>query len=52
MMGYHNNEKTTKETLNSKGWLLTGDVGYYDEDEYFFMVDRTKELIKVKGNQV
>ena len=52
MMGYYKNEEATKITLDGRGWLLTGDVGYYDEDEYFFIVDRTKELIKVKGNQV
>lgn len=51
-MGYYNNPKATKDTMTSTGWLMTGDVGYYDEDGYFFIVDRTKELIKVKGNQV
>lgn len=47
-----NNEKATAETLDDEGWLHTGDVAYYDEDKYFYIVDRTKELIKVKGNQV
>ncbi|XP_026331135.1 probable 4-coumarate--CoA ligase 1 isoform X2 [Hyposmocoma kahamanoa] len=52
MKGYWNNEQATQETVDSEGWLHTGDVAYYDEDHYFYIVDRTKELIKVKGNQV
>ncbi|CAH0400232.1 unnamed protein product [Chilo suppressalis] len=52
MKGYWNNEAATKETVDSEGWLHTGDVAYYDEEHYFYIVDRTKELIKVKGNQV
>ncbi|KAJ8719693.1 hypothetical protein PYW08_011868 [Mythimna loreyi] len=52
MKGYWKNEKATKETVDSEGWLHTGDVAYYDEEFYFYIVDRTKELIKVKGNQV
>ncbi|CAG2060030.1 unnamed protein product, partial [Timema podura] len=52
MLGYLNNEEATRQTLDKDGWLYTGDVGYYDEEGYFYIVDRTKELIKVKGNQV
>ncbi|KAL0829237.1 hypothetical protein ABMA28_004062 [Loxostege sticticalis] len=52
MKGYWNNEAATKETVDPEGWLHTGDVAYYDDDHYFYIVDRTKELIKVKGNQV
>lgn len=52
MKGYLDNQKATDEILDSEGWLHTGDVVYYDEDEYLYIVDRTKELIKVKGNQV
>lgn len=52
MQGYLNNEKATAETLDNDGWLHTGDVAYYDDEHYFYIVDRCKELIKVKGNQV
>lgn len=52
MKGYLDNPVATSEAIDIDGWLHTGDVVYYDEDEYFYVVDRTKELIKVKGNQV
>ncbi|EFA06717.1 Luciferin 4-monooxygenase-like Protein [Tribolium castaneum] len=52
MPGYYNNEEATRNSFTSDGWLLTGDLGYYDQDEYFYIVDRLKELIKYKGFQV
>ncbi|CAD6239526.1 GSCOCG00008732001-RA-CDS [Cotesia congregata] len=51
MKGYFKNEKATEETLQD-GWLKTGDIAYCDEDFAFFITDRLKELIKVKGFQV
>ncbi|XP_012538742.2 probable 4-coumarate--CoA ligase 3 [Monomorium pharaonis] len=52
MKGYLNDEVATKNTLTEDGWLKTGDVAYFDEDFDFFITDRLKELIKVKGFQV
>lgn len=51
MKGYHNNKKATDKTVID-GWLHTGDIAHYDESGQFFIVDRLKELIKVKGLQV
>ena len=52
MKGYWRNPEATRKTLTADGWLKTGDVCYVDEGQNFFIVDRKKELIKVKGNQV
>lgn len=52
MKGYYNNVKATEETIDSAGWLHTGDIAYYNEQNQFYIVDRLKELIKVKGLQV
>jgi len=52
MKGYLKNEAATQNTIDAEGWLHTGDIGYYDTDHYFYIVDRLKELIKVKAEQV
>ena len=51
MKGYHRNKKATKATIKD-GWLHTGDIAKYNKDGQFFIIDRLKELIKVKGLQV
>jgi long-chain acyl-CoA synthetase len=51
MKGYHNMPSETANTLRD-GWLHTGDIAYMDEQGYFFIVDRKKELIKPGGYQV
>lgn len=55
MKGYWKNEKATNEIFvddHDGRWMKTGDVAYIDDKGRFFIVDRMKELIKVKGNQV
>ncbi|XP_021962744.1 probable 4-coumarate--CoA ligase 3 [Folsomia candida] len=52
MKGYFQNEKATLDTIDSEGFIKTGDIGYYDEEGFLYIVDRLKELIKVKGLQV
>ncbi|KAF5740927.1 4-coumarate--CoA ligase-like 5-like [Tripterygium wilfordii] len=52
MKGYFGNPEATATTLDSEGWLRSGDLCYIDEDGYLFVVDRLKELIKYKGYQV
>ncbi|KAL7645320.1 UNVERIFIED_CONTAM: hypothetical protein RMT77_003706 [Armadillidium vulgare] len=51
MKGYLNNIKATNEMIRN-GWVHTGDIGYYDEKEFFHIIDRTKDLIKYQGLQV
>ena len=52
MKGYLGRPEATVQTVDADGWLHTGDVAYADEDGFFFIVDRAKELIKYKAFQV
>jgi acyl-CoA synthetase (AMP-forming)/AMP-acid ligase II len=52
MLGYLNNPQATAATIDSDGWLHTGDVAKVDSDGHVYIVDRLKELIKYKGFQV
>ncbi len=68
MKGYWNNLDATRETIDADGWLhtgqaiyiisiveiylLAGDVVYFDENGYYYVIDRIKDLIKVGGMQV
>ena len=52
MKGYWNMPDATKATITADGWLNTGDVGRVDEDGYFYIVDRTKDMIIRGGYNV
>jgi acyl-CoA synthetase (AMP-forming)/AMP-acid ligase II len=52
MRGYLNRPEETAECIDRDGWYHTGDIGYVDDEQWFYIVDRTKELIKYKGLQV
>ncbi len=51
MLGYYNQPEETARTIVD-GWLYTGDIGYMDEDGYFYITDRKKDLIIVGGFNV
>ncbi|OMJ20249.1 4-coumarate-CoA ligase 1 [Smittium culicis] len=52
MKGYLNNPEANVRSIDKDGFFHTGDVGYVDEQNNFFVIDRIKELIKYKGFQV
>jgi acyl-CoA synthetase (AMP-forming)/AMP-acid ligase II len=52
MRGYWNEPEATAAACDADGWLRTGDVALFDAEGQLFIVDRLKELIKVKGYQV
>ncbi len=49
--GYRNRPEENRTAFRD-GWLYTGDIGYFDEDDYLFLVDRKKEMIIVGGYNV
>lgn len=47
MNGYYRQDSS--RCFDEYGWLKTGDLGYYDEYQCFYIIDRIKELIKYRG---
>ncbi|KAJ2255395.1 hypothetical protein IW137_001074 [Coemansia sp. RSA 1287] len=52
MLGYLGNASATHETVDSEGFLRTGDIGHIDKSKHVYITDRKKELIKFNGFQV
>jgi long-chain acyl-CoA synthetase len=50
MLGYYKEPELTAATLSAEGWLATGDLGYCDDDGFYFITGRLKELI-IKGGE-
>lgn len=51
-LGYYNNQNGTDEIFDAEGFVKTGDIGHFDDDGDFFVVDRKKELLKYCSLQI
>lgn len=51
-LGYYGNQKASDEVFDSEGFLLTGDIGHFDDEGYLYIVDRKKDLLKYCGFQI
>lgn len=52
MKGYWNRPEATAEAIDRNGWFHTGDVGYFDEDNFLFICDRIKDMVISGGENI
>jgi len=52
MLGYWQQKEETDKVLSPDGWLKTGDIGKYDKNGYFYIVDRKKDIIFYGGENI
>jgi long-chain acyl-CoA synthetase len=50
--GYHQKPSETAKLFNSAGWLLTGDIGHFDQDGFLFITDRKKDIFKTASGKM